>query len=143
MRYEYQEFEVVVQSDNYREERLAWLNGLGVVQRLLLDNPQVKNLLTVEKVWRVKEACMEHFKRLHGQIAIYDFYSFHSRLSEMVNHIDQYDTIIGDIWPEISSKCLPEYKKFKAHANKLLAPGGKILGWGSEYYEHLIIQEQQ
>ena len=112
--------------------------GLGIVQKFLLQNSKVNaaNLLTVEKYKEVYDCCRE--KRIIvgdtvGGIFICDWFDICGE--------DKYDCVIGDIWPEISSKHLDLYKKFKTKALTRLKPNGKILGWGTEYYEYLIEKE--
>ncbi|MEK7600821.1 MAG: hypothetical protein AAB463_02590 [Patescibacteria group bacterium] len=103
--------------------------GLGIVQEFLLKNNKVKSINTVEKSGDVIEK-MKELGQIHGNVTISDFYD----LSED----KKYDCIIGDIWPDISSKFLGEYVKFKEKSEKLLKPGGTILAWGSDYFEYLL-----
>ena len=109
--------------------------GLGLVQGALFDNEKVKSVLTIEIEPRIKLVCGNTFGTICGKIIVDDFYEYQTR--------KKYDCVIGDIWPEISSEHLDLYKKFKVKALTMLKPDGKIIGWGAEYYEYLIQQEQE
>lgn len=115
--------------------------GLGIVQKALLQNPKVnhENLLTIEIHKEVYDCCREKgiiVGDTVGGIFICDW--FGCCLAD-----DKYDCVIGDIWAEISSEHLNLYKRFKEKALTMLKPSGKILGWGVEYYEYLIKEEEK
>ncbi len=117
--------------------------GLGIVQKFLLQNPKVDSmsLITIEKYIEVYDCCREKgivVGNNIGMLKILDWFDVITGVEEY----EKYDCVIGDIWPEISGEHLDLYKKFKVKALTMLKPGGKILGWGSEYYEYLIEKEQ-
>ncbi len=113
--------------------------GLGIVQRYLTDNPKVNSIVTVEKHKEVIEACRKEYGRYYGSINCKDFYDF---ISDVVpERRKKWDCIVGDIWEDIIPEQLPNYKKFKRTALKILKPSGKLLGWGKEYFEYLIEKE--
>ncbi len=105
--------------------------GLGVVQKLLLENEKVKNVVTIEIHEQVIEECERVYNEIHGEIIFGDFYNITPRV--------HYDCVIGDIWLEYTSDGeLREYLKFKERAKVYLKPGGKILAWGQDYFEYLL-----
>lgn len=104
--------------------------GLGVIQRHFVRNKEVKSLLTVEKLQEVIDACKKEYGRIYGKVAIADFYRYKTDM--------RFDCVIGDIWPDQASRHIKLYIKFKKKAESLLKPGGKILGWGSDYFEYLL-----
>ena len=107
--------------------------GLGIVQGFLSKNKAVGCIETVEKHREVQAAYFEHFNKLIvGHVIFNDFYALPDPPYQ------KWDYIIGDIWPEISSKHLQEYITFKNHAQIMLNKGGKVLGYGAEYYEYLL-----
>lgn len=110
--------------------------GFGLVQRFLLENPRVRSLLTIEQHPEVIEACRRHFGEIHGARRIMDFYEYRRD-----RHLD---CIIGDIWRDAEPAYLPEYKRFQAKARELLEgnPNGIILGWGQDYMDWLVAQEE-
>jgi spermidine synthase len=115
--------------------------GLGVVQRMLVENPKVNHVITIEDNKGVIDACIENFVgKLWGQIVCGDFFDFIPSIAK-VNHIDQYDFVIGDIWPEIDPGQLHLYKKFKDKAERLLTYDGQMLCWGGDFYEYLLEKE--
>lgn len=109
--------------------------GLGIVQRFLVQNPEVSSTTTIEIQPKVLELCKKHYGEIHGIAAVGDFYRdlFYTK----------YDCIIGDIWADIIPDNLSDYKVFKEKALTLLRPGGKIMAWGAEYYEYLIEKEKK
>lgn len=107
--------------------------GMGIVQKFLLDNPSVKSVTTVELSQEVMEECRRVFGQIHGQVVVGDFYGYDAD--------KHFDCVIGDIWTDQAKRNLDEYKQFKQKASFLLKPGGKILGWGSDYFEFLISQD--
>ena len=133
-------FEVEIQEDIASEafgDVLVVGLGLGIVQKYLAKNKAVKNIDTVEKYLEVHTEYFACFnKAVPGRIIFDDFYY----LPEI--SYQQWDCVIGDLWPEISNKYLDEYIKFKNHAQTLLREGGKILGWGVEYYEYLLEKQE-
>lgn len=106
--------------------------GLGIVQRYLSMNAKVYSQTTIEKRLGVLTECFRVYGGIHGTVVFGDFYDWEEL------EFGKFNCVIGDIWEEIVPENLGQYKKFKAQAEKLLRPGGKILGWGSEYYEYLI-----
>jgi len=109
--------------------------GLGIIQKYLLMNPNVigKYLLTIEKNEQVMNECGKVYKQIYGGIVIRDFYKYKTD--------KKFNCIIGDIWEDILPNCLPQYIKFKKKAQELLAPDGKILAWGQDYFEYLIAKQ--
>ena len=110
--------------------------GLGVVQKFLLDNPNVTSVLSIEIEPDVIKACKETFGKLFGDILLSDFYQFESRR--------KFDCVIGDIWKEITpeEEDLGSYVRFKEKAVGLLKEGGKILAWGQDYFEFKLSQNR-
>ena len=110
--------------------------GLGIVQKYLLKNKKVTSVLTVEINKEIISENLNKFKHIYGDIIISNFYDDFCKENK-------FDCVIGDIWPEISSKYLKNYIDFKERANIFLKKNGKILAWGSEYYEFLIKKENK
>jgi len=106
--------------------------GMGVVQSFLLANPQVKTVTTVEISPEVIEECQRVFGQVHGQIVVGDFYDYDTN--------KRFDCVVGDIWIDQAGRNLEEYKQFKQKAASLLKPDGKVLGWGSDYFEFMLQQ---
>ncbi len=111
--------------------------GLGIVQKFLLNNDKVNSVLTDEKHHGVVDACQRAFARIYGKIVICDFDDFPYGWESSWQG-KKWDCVIGDIWPEIWDKYLDEYVEYRNHAQTLLREGGKILGWGVDYYEYLL-----
>lgn len=132
-------FEVEIQEDIARQafgDVLVVGHGLGVVQKFLAKNRLVKRVDTVEKYEEVRHVYFCCFnKHIEGHVIINDFY-YMPEIS-----YQRWDCVIGDIWPEISRRYLSEYIKFKKHAQTLLNEGGRVLGWGVDYYELLLEKE--
>ncbi len=108
--------------------------GLGMVQKHLINNKNVDNVITIELHKEVIDACKKHYGKLYGVFAIGDFYK--------LNIDPKFDCVIGDIWSDIIPECLEEYKRFKKCAQRHLMPGGKIIAWGQELFEFLIYRER-
>lgn len=109
--------------------------GLGLVQRALSRDVNVKSIITVELHQGVIDECRHIFREIYGGIIVGDFYSFEFNL--------RYDCVIGDIWIDYDrAGNVYEYRKFKAKASTLLVPGGKILAWGQDYMDFLIAKEE-
>jgi len=106
--------------------------GLGVVQKLLLENPKVTRVVTCEINSNVIEACGQTFERLYGDIVVCDFYQFQSK--------KLFDCVVGDIWINITPQDLSDYVAFTEKAATLLKEGGKILAWGQDYFEYKLKQ---
>ena len=106
--------------------------GLGLVQKYLLDNPQVQSILTVEILPDVLDVCREKYGELFGEVVICNFYDFTSQ--------KKFDVVIEDVWESVSRRHLPEFARFKKKAEELLMPNGKILGWGMDYMDYLLTQ---
>ena len=109
--------------------------GLGVIQKYLLMNHNVigKYLLTIEKNEQVIKECEKVYGQIYGGIVIGDFFKYKTDT--------KFSCIIGDVWEDILPEGLEQYKKFKKKAQELIAPGGKILAWGGDYFEYLIEKE--
>lgn len=107
--------------------------GLGVIQKQLKGNPRVISVTSVEKYMEVIKANVETFGVMHGAVTRRDFFDFEENR--------KYDCVIGDVWQDILPEGLSAYKLFKEKALKLVAPGGKILAWGQDYFEYLISKE--
>ena len=105
--------------------------GLGVIHRFLRKMPEVSTITSIEKYREVLEVvCRTNGGEVIGKVLIDDFY-------EAILSPD-FDCIVGDIWIDICPEMLVDYKRFKERALMWLKPGGKVLGWGSDYYEYLI-----
>lgn len=107
--------------------------GLGIVQKYLCENPNVKSVLTVEKYSQVIAACHNHYGKLYGKYDIGDFNTWDKKFPWR-----KYDCVVGDIWKDIIPEALEDYKKFKASALRHLKPDGKIIARGQEFFEYLI-----
>lgn len=107
--------------------------GFGIVTNLLLKNPKVKSVTTVEKYKEILNA-VKKIGQIKGEIIINDFYKLPTN--------KKFDCIIGDIWQDIDAKFLKDYVKFKQKALKLLKRNGKILAWGKDYYEYLLQKQK-
>lgn len=104
--------------------------GLGLVQEYLLENEKVNSLLSIEEFKEVIEECKKVYGKIYGKIEIGDFYDYFPS--------QKFDCIIGDIWPDQALRHIEDYIKFKNKAKILLKEGGKILGWGMDYFEYLL-----
>jgi S-adenosylmethionine/arginine decarboxylase-like enzyme len=108
--------------------------GLGLVQKYLLENPNVKLVVTTEKIPKVIKECKRVYGKIYGDVLIDDFFTYPED--------NQFDCVIGDIWADVLPECLGEYKNFKDKANGLIKEGGKILAWGGDFFEYLIEKEK-
>lgn len=104
--------------------------GLGIVQKYLSENNNVKSVTTIEKSKEVIDKVKQIYGKTYGEIIIGDFY-------DDLMH-DKFDCVVGDIWGDIVPESLEEYKKFKLRAKEFVKRKGKILAWGQEFFEHLI-----
>jgi len=104
--------------------------GLGLVQRFLTNNQWVNSITSVELIPEVIDRCREVYGEIYGEIVIDEFYNYEGN--------GRFDCVVGDIWKEIEEDYLGEYKKFKAKAQQLVKPDGKILAWGQDYFEYLL-----
>ena len=104
--------------------------GMGIVQKLLLEIPKVKRVLTCEINPQVIEANKKAYGKIFGEVILCDFYQFSSRR--------KFDSVVGDIWLNITPKDLSDYVDFKKKAQSLLKDGGKILAWGQDYFEYKL-----
>jgi len=109
--------------------------GLGILQQFLIANPAVTGVYTFEICLDVMEAAKAHYGKIHGHVSIRDFYV------PPENPTMKYDCVVGDIWQDITPRCLPDYKRFKEVALQWLKPGGKILAWGKETFEVFLERE--
>lgn len=107
--------------------------GFGLCQKALLENPKVRSVLTVELYQGVIDAAKTHIGRIYGNVLVADFFRCHPART--------FDCVIGDIWQEITPTHLPTWLKFRERAKTLLKPGGKILGWGAEFFEWLAARK--
>lgn len=106
--------------------------GFGILTKFVLKNPKVKSVVTIEKYKEVVEK-MKELDSIPGKIIIDDFYN--------LPESKKFDCVIGDIWPDIDSKFLKDYVKFKKKAQKLLKKNGKVFAWGKEFFEYLLKKE--
>lgn len=105
--------------------------GLGVIQRCLLLNPKVEEVVTVEIDTDVLSECEKVYGSLAGVIICQDFLKFHSDT--------KYDCVVGDIWLEYgTARDVENYQAFKKHAQTLVKEEGFVLGWGQDFLEFLI-----
>lgn len=108
--------------------------GLGVIQKLLTENENVKSVTTIELYSKVLDACKTTYGGLCGEIMVGDFYN--------MIPIELYDCVIGDIWLEYADKELDEYIKFEKQAKLHLKEDGKILAWGQDYFKYLLEKKE-
>ena len=104
--------------------------GLGLVQKLLIENPLVTSVCSVELYPEVIDRCKESYGRIFGDIIIGDFYDFQTNR--------RFDSVVGDIWRDMEEEYLDEYRRFKIKANELVKPDGRILAWGQDFFEYLL-----
>ena len=104
--------------------------GLGLVQKLLLENPKVTRVVTCEIEPQVVKANKKRYGKLWGEVVLGDFYRFSSQ--------KKFDCVIGDIWLDIMPEYLGDYLAFRKKAQSLVKKGGKILGWGLDYFEYKL-----
>lgn len=106
--------------------------GLGVIQKYLVENPNVERVVTVEIMPEVIKANVDAGRKLQGEIVFSDFFDFESRRP--------FDTVIGDIWKDITPEDddVAMYERFKRKAFCFLNPGGQMLGWGMDYFEYVL-----
>ena len=106
--------------------------GLGVVQKFLIENPNVSSVITVESSPEVLAANQQAGRELKGEIVIGDFFSYEND--------KLHDCVVGDIWTDQTPRDedLLTYKKFKEKALSMLKPQGKVLAWGMGFFEYLI-----
>lgn len=110
--------------------------GLGVINQFLAANPRVTSIFTVEREVGLLEKVEEHYgeDRCGGGIChVHDFFTY-----KPMDWDRKWDCVFGDIWEDITPRSLPDYVRFKEHAQTLLQPDGKILAWGSDFFEYLL-----
>jgi spermidine synthase len=90
----------------------------------------VTRVVTCEINPQVIEANKKRYGRLWGDVILCDFYKFQSR--------KKFDCIVGDIWVDIMPEYFRDYLAFCKKAQSLLKDGGKILGWGQDYFEYKL-----
>lgn len=108
--------------------------GLGIVQRHLLKNPNVKSVITIEILPEVIDKCREIYGTLYGDVKVSDFFDYKSN--------KKFDVVIGDVWKDILPEAFEDYKKFKEKAMQLINTDGVVLAWGQEFFEYLIEKEK-
>jgi 16S rRNA A1518/A1519 N6-dimethyltransferase RsmA/KsgA/DIM1 with predicted DNA glycosylase/AP lyase activity len=104
--------------------------GFGLLPEYLLKNPKVTSITTIEKYEHVIHEMNLLSGRIYGKIIIGDFFD--------MDEGNKYDCIIGDIWPDISTKFLGDYLKFKNKSLKMLKNNGSVLAWGKDFFEYLL-----
>jgi len=104
--------------------------GLGLVQKLLLENPEVTRVVTCEIEPQVIEVNKKRYGKLWGEIVLCDFCQFSPG--------KKFDCVIGDIWLDIMPEYLGDYLDFRKKAKSLVKKRGKILGWGLDYFEYKL-----
>lgn len=97
--------------------------GLGISQQILLQNPKVVSVQTVEKYRAVTDACKARYGKLYGNVCIEDIFDYFNRVPK----IGHFDTIIGDIWSGGIAADIAGYKRFRKAARPHLNKGGQIL----------------
>lgn len=123
-----QEAQQLICDQSYGEVLVAGY-GLGILQRQLVNNPNVSSVTTIEIFPEVIEANKQEYGEIHGDVIIGDFYQ--------LNGGQKYDCVIGDIWEDIAETALVKYNQFEDHASKLVKDNGKILGWGQRFFHAL------
>lgn len=111
--------------------------GLGVINQFLAANPRVSSIFTVERETGLLEKVEEHYgeKRLGGgAFCVHDFFTYRPMNPKHTG----FTCVFGDIWEDITPRALPDYVRFKEHAQTLLRPNGKILAWGGDFFEYLL-----
>lgn len=104
--------------------------GLGIVQKYLSENNNVKSITTIEKLKEVIDKVKQIYGKTYGEIIVGDFYDGLMQ--------GKFDCVIGDVWEDIVPESLEGYKRFKKRAQEFLKEKGKILAWGQEFFEYLI-----
>jgi spermidine synthase len=99
--------------------------GLGISQQVLMQNPNLDTLLTVEKYRAVLYACKEQYGQWHGQVFVCDIWEYFKNRERWTDML--YDCIVGDIWSGSVAADVGQYKRFRKAAKKHLKPGGKII----------------
>lgn len=104
--------------------------GLGIIQKYLFENNNIKSVTTIEKLNEVMDKVKQIYGKTYGEIIIGDFYDDLAW--------NKYDCVIGDVWEDVVQESLEDYKKFKRRAQEFVKKEGKILAWGQEFFEYLI-----
>ncbi len=125
------EYQAKLASEAYGKVLVAGY-GLGILQKLLCNNPLVDSVTTIELYSNVIKACEEFYGYIAGDIILCDF------LAHVPVVPNEYDCVIGDIWIDIKPECLNQYEKFLSKANELIKRKGLILAWGKDYFDYLI-----
>lgn len=102
--------------------------GLGVGQRILMANPRVNKVTTVEKYIEVISACSAHYGTVSGSYVIADIFDFLNNIADQI----KWEFIVGDIWSGSPMADVAGYKKFRKAATPHLKPGGKIVLGGRD-----------
>jgi len=121
-------------ADKARGDVLVVGYGLGIVQSMLMVIGQVTSILTIEKFPEVVNENERVFGKLYGRMFIGDFF-------DMDDRGYHYDTIIGDIWLDVTPEYLETWLAFRKKAQRLVKPGGQILTWGDECFK--VWEKQQ
>ena len=104
--------------------------GLGIVQKYLSENNNVKSVTTIEKSKEVIDKVKQIYGKTYGEIIVGDFYD------DLMQ--GKFDCVIGDVWEDIIPGSLEDYRRFKIRAKEFVKKDGKILAWGQEFFEYLI-----
>jgi hypothetical protein len=103
---------------------------LGVIQKCLMENLNVKSVTTIVKDKKVVEECHKIFGKVYGKILVGNFFR------SVINK--EYDCVLTDTCKGIVLESLSYYRRFKKRAKKLVRPKGKIFAWGKNYFEYEI-----
>ena len=116
-------------ADKARGDVLVVGYGLGIVQKMLVKIGQATSILTIEKFPEVLEENMRVFGKHYGRTIIGDFFNMDEGEPKW------FDTVIGDIWLDVTPGYLETWLAFRRKAQRLLKPGGQILTWGDECFK--------
>ena len=108
--------------------------GLGIIQKFLFENKNVKSIVTIEKSKEIIDNVKQFYGKMYGDVIIQDFYDYQTN--------KKFDCVIGDVWEDMEEGNLKDYEKFKAKAQQLIKPNGKILAWGQGFFEYLLTKEK-
>jgi len=101
--------------------------GFGIIQKILLENPKVKSITTIEisqeVIDLIKKENPELFNEKHKVIRD-DFYSFCQKTDL------KFDYVYGDIWSSVPN--IDDWNKFEENTELVKKEGGIIDCWGKE-----------